>query len=208
MKKITTILFILYCSSYAFSQSKEFIILDSLTNKPINLVHITYANLNIGSVSNTEGKIKIPLKKNSILISHINYREKALNYKDFVNKERIILSQKPIELNEIVVSNIKLKEKFSSILDTYLNVYSSKKIINYSTYKETFKVNDSLTRLFQTQLKWWSKNSLISFKKPIEKQNKIEIENVDYSKIKKRDESLKIQMVAILKIKNFLNSYI
>ena len=52
-------------------------------------------------------------------------------------------------------------------------------------------MNDSLTRLFQTQLKWWSKNSLISFKKPIEKQNKIEIENVDYSKIKKRDESLK-----------------
>jgi hypothetical protein len=189
MKKII-FLAVLCFSLHSFSQTKEFTILDSITKQPIKLVHITYPSLSVGSITNADGKIKIPLKEESILISHINYNEKILSYEDFLKKDVINLSQKLTQLNEIVLSNVKLKDKFSFILDNYLKVYASKKIINYSTYKETFKVNDSLKRLFQTQLKWWSKNSLVTFKKPLAKQNRIEIESIDYSKVEQGDKVL------------------
>ena len=51
------------------------------------------------------------------------------------------------------------------------------------TYKESSKINNSLTRLFQGQLKWWSRSYMYNFKKKFTSQNKIEIKFVEYLKV-------------------------
>lgn len=184
MKK--TILILALCfSTVLFSQSKDFIILDTATKQPIDLVQVSYPSLEIGSVSNLDGKIRIPLKESPILISHINYKEKTLSFDFFSKKDTLFLSPKTNQLDEIVISNLDLKAKISNILEhTYLEKYSTKKAINKSTYKETFYVNDSLTRLFQIQLNWWSKNYLFKNNKPLEKQNVFDFITVDFSERK------------------------
>ena len=189
MKKITLLLF-LSCSTILFSQSKEFTILDAITIKPIDLAQILYPNLEIGSVSNEDGRVKIPLKKEKIIISHINYETKELKYSNFIKKDTIYLILNTSELDEIVVYNIDILKKVTNILDnTYTKEYSTKKAIHKSTYKETFSVNDSLSRLFQVQLDWWSKNYLYKSDKPLKKQNIFNLEGVDYSKIKSIDKN-------------------
>ncbi|PQJ78839.1 carboxypeptidase-like regulatory domain-containing protein [Polaribacter porphyrae] len=185
MKKITTLLFICL-STFVLSQSKEFTVLDASTKKPIDLAQILYPALEIGSVTNSDGKIKIPLRKNKIVVSHINYQEKEFLYSDFIKKDTLYLTPNTNELDEIVVYNVNLLKKVVNVLEnTYLKEYSTKKAIHNSTYKETFSINDSLSRLFQVQLNWWSKNSLFKGNKAIDKQNKIHLESVDYSKINK-----------------------
>ncbi|MFK8058735.1 MAG: hypothetical protein AB8B78_01475 [Polaribacter sp.] len=185
MKKIT-LLAILCFNLHLIAQSKDFILLDSISKKPIDLVQISYPNLEIGSVSNKDGKVRIPLKKENIYISHINYLEKKISYNNFKSRDTLYLLPKTNQLDEIVISNLDLMKKFINILEnTYKKEYSRKKVVHKTTYKETFSVNDSLARLFQVQLNWWSKNSLFKRNKAIDKQNKIYLESVDYSKIKR-----------------------
>ena len=185
MKKITS-LTILFFSLTLFSQSKEFILIDSISKKPIDLVHIFYPELTIGSISNKDGRIRIPFKKLNILVSHINYIDKTFSSANFKKKDTLFLTPKTNQLDEIIVSNLDLKAKVSNILDnTYFKYYSTKKTIHKSTFKETFRINDSLNRLFQVQLNWWSKESLLRGNKRIDEQNKIILESVDYSKLKK-----------------------
>lgn len=185
MKKITSLI-ILFFSLTIFSQSKEFILIDSISRKPIDLVQISYPELAIGSISNKDGRIRIPFKEKKILISHINYIEKIFYFDNFKKKDTLFLTPKTNQLDEIIVSNLDLKAKISNILDTtYFKYYSTKKTIHKSTFKETFRVNDSLNRLFQVQLNWWSKESLFRGNKPIDEENKVILESVDYSKLKK-----------------------
>lgn len=187
MKKIT-FLTILFLNLTVFSQSKEFVLIDSVSKTPIDLAQISYPKLEIGSISNKEGRIRIPLEENDIFISHINYVVKTLSYNLFKEKDTLFLNPKENQLDEIVISNLDLKAKISNILkNTYLEKYSTKRAINKSTYKETFSVNNSLSRLFQVQMDWWSKKYLFIGNKPIDKENKIVIESVDYSKLKKID---------------------
>jgi|GEM_PF-133568 len=188
MKKIISLI-ILFFNLSVFSQSKEFILIDITTKEPIDLVQISYPELQIGSISNEDGRIRIPLRELNIFISHINYIEKTLSFNAFNKKDTLFLKPKTNQLNEIIISNLDLKAKISNILDnTYLKQYSTKKAINKSTYKETFRVNDSLTRLFQVQLDWWSKEYLFRGNKPIDEQNKVALVSVDYSKLKKIEE--------------------
>lgn len=187
MKRIITIT-ILFYNLLLFSQSKEFVLIDETTKEPIDLVQVSYPTLEIGSISNADGKIRIPLKKENLLVSHINYVEKTLTYAVFIKKDTLFLTPKTNQLDEVIIYNIDLKAKIANILNhTYLKNYSTEKSINKSTYNETFRVNDSLVRLFQVQLNWWSKEALFKGNKPIEAQNKIVIETVDYSKLKKID---------------------
>ena len=69
--------------------------------------------------------------------------------------------------------------------------------------KETFSVNDSLSRLFQVQLDWFSKNSLFKTNVALDKQNSINLESVDYSKIKEMDTALATTKAAYVENKLF-----
>lgn len=189
--KIRITIIILFLKSFAFSQSKEFVILDETTNKPIDLAQIFYPNIEVGSISNANGEIRIPLRENTIVVSHINYIKRKFSFDSFKSKDTLFLTPKTNKLEEVVIYNIDLKQKFNNILDnTYLKKYSTKKVIHNSTYKETFSINDSLTRLFQVQLDWYSKNSLFKTDEAIEKQNVIKVNSIDYSKIKKIENDL------------------
>ncbi len=183
--RINALLFLFLINYFGFSQSKEFIIIDTTSKKPINLVQVFYPDLEIGSVSNEDGKIRIPLRENKIIVSHINYIEKEFSFNDFKTKDTLFITPKQNQLEEVVLYNIDLKQKFLHIFkESYFKKYSKRKVIHNSTYKETFSVNDSLTRLFQIQLDWYSKNSLFSRDTDIDKQNIINIESIDYSKKK------------------------
>jgi hypothetical protein len=179
----------LFFSLVVFSQSKEFVLIDFISKEPIDLAQISYPEL-ARSISNKDGRIRIPLKEQSILVSHINYIEKVFSFDAFKKKDTLFLSPKTNQLDEIIISNVDLKAKISNILEnTYLEKYSTKRAINKSTYKEVFRVNDSLSRLFQIQMDWWSKNALFKGNKPINKQNIINLKSVDYSKLEKIDAS-------------------
>lgn len=185
MKK-NKIIFILIFNcvlSFLYGQDKKVVILDSLTNEPLNLVQIYYPSLQIGGITNEDGKAIIPIKEGIIKISHINYDTKTIGYKEFKFIDTLKLYPKLFTLNEVVIYSFDLKKKLSEVLKVYRDNYSEKNIMSYSTYKETNEVNDSLVRLFQIQLDWWSKNYIYDFNSKVEKFNKIKIKSIDYSKI-------------------------
>jgi hypothetical protein len=184
MKHIYILIFV-FISINLSSQNKDLVILDADTKEAINLVHISYPTKLIGSVSNEDGRVKIPLiEKENIYFSHINYDEKQISCQNLRKLDTIFLNPKRTTLNEVVVYNVNLKNKLSYVLKNYLKYYSKKNIVNNCTYKETSKINDSLVRLFQIQFKWWSKNYIYQFGESLNKKNKFIIENVDYSKIR------------------------
>lgn len=201
----TLITSFLFCIAYtSFSQSKEFVILDNNSKKPIDLVQVFYPSLDIGGLSNADGKVKIPLLENEIITSHINYTQKKFTFDFFKQKDTLFLIPKTNQLDEVVIYNLDIKQKFKDILEnSYLKKYSTKKVIHNCTYKETFSVNDSLSRLFQAQLDWFSKNSLFKTNTAIDKQNIINLESVDYSKIIDLDNSLASSKAAYVENKIF-----
>jgi hypothetical protein len=199
---ITSFLICIACSS--FSQSKELVILDNNSKKPIDLVSVFYPSLQIGSISNADGKVKIPLLENDIIASHISYIEKKFTFDYFKQKDTLFLIPKTNQLDEVVIYNLDLKQKFKDIFKTrYFQKYSTKKVIHNCTYKETFTVNGSLSRLFQAQLDWFSKNSLFKANSAIDKQNIINLKAVDYSKIIALDNSLPSSKSAYIDNKSF-----
>jgi len=183
VKKIMNALF-LFVSTTICGQSKTVTIVDSLTHKPIGLAHLSYPLLKTGSISNDDGRVKMVLQNEDLVISHINYGDRKISFDSFLKKDTIFLKAKNNELDEIVLYTVDLKKKLGFVLDNYRDLYFTKSLLKECTYKESFKINDSLSRLFQIQLNWWSKHNLFNPKKPFKKENKLFIENVDYSKVK------------------------
>ena len=111
--KIRIITFLLFLNYAGFSQSKEFVVVDKTTDKPIDLVQLFYPSLEIGSISNGDGKVKIPLLENEITVSHINYIERKLTFDQFKQKDTLFLAPKTNQLSEVVLYNLDLKQKFT-----------------------------------------------------------------------------------------------
>lgn len=174
------------------AQNKSFVVLDSITQQPIDLAHLFYPDLDVGSITNAEGNINIPLKKSRLVISHVNYKNKSLLYDELIQKDTIYLYQRSNELDEVIVFNINLKDKIKQVLLAIEDNYMTEKVIHNTTYKEVYRINDSLSRLFQIQMDWWSNNSLFNFRKPVDKQNRVAIDKVDYSKTVRFTEGSKI----------------
>ena len=66
---------------------------------------------------------------------------------------------------------------------TYFQKYSTKKVPNNSKFKKTFSVTDSLSRLFQAQVDWFSKYSLCKANSAMDKQNIVNLKSVSYDRI-------------------------
>jgi hypothetical protein len=92
---------------------------DSETDNPIPYVNIGIVKKNIGTVSDPGGKfnLEIPsdLKNDTVILSSIGYQSKSMLLKDFLSdlKTNPIIGLLPeiTELNEVVVTSKKLKEK-------------------------------------------------------------------------------------------------
>lgn len=177
-------LFFTLLSLIVNAQVKDFIIVDSLTNKPINAVSAYFTAKNEGTVSNEDGKVKIYFTNpnDKLVISHVAYNPTEIVLKDYLKVDTIRLSRSSILLMEVAVYDLDLKKKLAELLKKYEQLYLNQPVIYDCTYKESVKVNDSLARLSQVQLKWYGKNYKLNLSMPFYKQNQVSLINIDYSK--------------------------
>ena len=88
--------------------SQQQIVLNSLTDKPIPFVSIYHYGNNIGTYTNESGEFKIETLGDSLLLSHLGYKNKVV--KNF-EKDTIFMQPLRNELDEIVISQkIKCKK--------------------------------------------------------------------------------------------------
>lgn len=119
MKSSILILIYLISNSICGQNTADGIIKNIETNEPIPYVNIGILNRDKGTVSNENGEFTLEIPNefinDTIKISSLGYVTKVFIANEFIKtlkeNKTITLSEEIIELNEVVVSNKKLKEK-------------------------------------------------------------------------------------------------
>ena len=185
----TLFLILLFTATSLSAQVAELTLLDASTKQPIPNVEAYYTRSLNGTITNEEGKLRIAVENDSLTLSHIGYATKKIFTDKTFAKATVYLNPQEIQLDEVVLYNFDLKKKVKYVLDNYFKLYDTKAKILECTYREKFIRNDTLTRLYQVQLDWWSKSyRYTSFKQPLEKLLQIELKNIDYSKMLSQEE--------------------
>ena len=185
----TLFLILLFTATVLPAQVAELTLLDASTKQPIPNVEAYYARSLNGTITNEEGKLRIAVENDTLTLSHIGYATKKIFTDKTFAKATIYLNPQEIQLEEVVLYNFDLKKKVKYVLDNYFKLYDTKAKILECTYREKFIRNDTLTRLYQVQLDWWSKSyRYTSFKQPLEKLLQIQLKNIDYSKMLSQEE--------------------
>ncbi|WP_181831830.1 carboxypeptidase-like regulatory domain-containing protein [Capnocytophaga ochracea] len=185
----TLFLILLFTATALPAQVAELTLLDTSTKQPISNVEAYYTRSLNGTITNEEGKAKITIENDTLTLSHIGYETKKIFTDKTFAKATIYLNPQEIQLEEVVLYNFDLKKKVKYVLDNYFKLYDTKAKILECTYREKMIRNDTLTRLYQVQLDWWSKSyRYTSFKQPLEKLLQIQLKNIDYSKILSQEE--------------------
>jgi len=175
----TLFLILLFTATSLPAQVAELTLLDASTKQPISNVEAYYARSLNGTITNEEGKLRITVENDTLTLSHIGYATKKIFTDKTFAKATVYLNPQEIQLDEVVLYNFDLKKKVK---------YVKAKILE-CTYREKMIRNDTLTRLYQVQLDWWSKSyRYTSFKQPLEKLLQIQLKNIDYSKILSEEE--------------------
>jgi hypothetical protein len=92
-------------------QSKEVIVIDSVTSKPISFVTIQFLNTIDGTYTNENGIFNVILNSyDSIKLHHLTYSEKILNMNNI--GDTIKLSPDALILKEVILNNGKTVTKF------------------------------------------------------------------------------------------------
>ena len=185
-----TLFFILLFTTTALpAQVAELTLLDASTKQPIPNVEAYYTRSLNGTITNEEGKLRITVENDTLTLSHIGYATKKIFTDKTFTKATVYLNPQEIQLDEVVLYNFDLKKKVKYVLDNYFKLYDTKAKILECTYREKMIRNDTLTRLYQVQLDWWSKSyRYTSFKQPLEKLLQIQLKNIDYSKMLSQEE--------------------
>ena len=188
-KMKTLFLVLLFTATGLHSQVAELTLLDASTKQPIPNVEAYYTRSLNGTITNEEGKLRIAVENDTLTLSHIGYATKKIFTDKTFAKATIYLNPQEIQLEEVVLYNFDLKKKVKYVLDNYFKLYDTKAKILECTYREKMIRNDTLTRLYQVQLDWWSKSyRYTSFKQPLEKLLQIQLKNIDYSKMLSQEE--------------------
>jgi len=186
-----TLFFILLFITTALpAQVAELTLFDATTHKAIPNAEVYYTNTLNGTITNEEGKAKITVENDTLTLSHIGYATKKIFTDKTFTKATLYLNPQEIQLDEVVLYNFDLKKKVKYVIDNYYKLYDSKSKILECTYREKYLKNDSLTRLYQVQLNWWSKDYIFHFKKTLNENVHIHLKNTDYSKISNPDEGI------------------
>ena len=127
MKQVITVFFLLIIGS-VFSQNLT--VIDAETGKPIEGVAVFNKNKTKSAISNIDGHVNVTEFKNNeiIILSHVVYAEfqvKKANLKK--NDYQVFLSKQSEQLDEVVVSVFKSKEKANRIAEQ-IAVISSREI--------------------------------------------------------------------------------
>ena len=185
----TLFLILLFTATALPAQVAELTLLDVSTKQPIPNVEAYYTRSLNGTITNEEGKLRITVENDTLTLSHIGYATKKIFTDKTFAKATLYLNPQEIQLDEVVLYNFDLKKKVKYVLDNYFKLYDTKAKILECTYREKFIRNDTLTRLYQVQLDWWSKSyRYTSFKQPLEKLLQIRLKNIDYSKMLSEEE--------------------
>ena len=185
----TLFLILLFTATALPAQVAELTLLDASTKQTIPNVEAYYTHSLNGTITNEEGKLRIAVENDTLTLSHIGYATKKIFTDKTFAKATIYLNPQEIQLDEVVLYNFDLKKKVKYVLDNYFKLYDTKAKILECTYREKMIRNDTLTRLYQVQLDWWSKSyRYTSFKQPLEKLLQIQLKNIDYSKMLSQEE--------------------
>lgn len=135
MKHICILLYFNFCYQFVISQN-NIIILDSSTNKPIQLASIKVIHQPKGFYSNDKGIFNLTgiNKYDTLLISCIGYNNKFVEVKYLSNNTTISLIPKAIKLEDVIIN---------SSLPIYTIEYPTKKnqyLTSNITTEEAFKV--------------------------------------------------------------------
>jgi hypothetical protein len=87
-------------------------VIDSVTSKPIPYVAVSFGNGD-GGYTDESGMVKIPNRVKEIMFYHVSFENKAINTTHLQDNEKILLSIKPVVLNEVVV--LPKKQKIEKI---------------------------------------------------------------------------------------------
>jgi len=107
--KLKIFILALLVSSQVFCQEYKFVVLDSLSKKPIAFAHIFTGNNNEGLASDVTGAVilKQGYKEEAITVTHLGYYTKTL--KKEVYNDTIFLKEKNTNLTEVIVQNKKVQ---------------------------------------------------------------------------------------------------
>lgn len=181
---------LLFTTSALRAQVATITLLDATTHQPIPNAEAYYPTTLNGTITNAEGKLRINIENDTLTLSHIGYQTKKIFTPPHFNTTTIHLQPYEIQLDEVVVYNYPLKEKVKYVIDNYFKLYDTQSKILEITYREKYLKNDTLIRLYQVQLDWWSKNHILQFKKSLNDNLHIHLKNTDYSKISNPDEGV------------------
>ena len=176
-------LILLFTATALPAQVAELTLLDVSTKQPIPNVEAYYTRSLNGTITNEEGKLRIAVENDTLTLSHIGYATKKIFTDKTFAKATIYLNPQEIQLDEVVLYNFDLQGKIDYIFNNYNNLYDTKTKILECTYREKFIRNDTLTRLYQLQLDWWSKFYGLNFKQPLDNNMQIHLKNTDYAKV-------------------------
>jgi len=181
-------LILLFTATALPAQVAELTLLDASTKQPISNVEAYYARSLNGTITNEEGKLRIAVENDTLTLSHIGYATKKIFTDKTFAKATIYLNPQEIQLEEVVLYNFDLKKRVKYVLDNYFKLYDTKAKILECTYREKLIRNDTLTRLYQVQLDWWSKNYVFHFNKKLNENIQIHLKSTDYSKMLSEEE--------------------
>ena len=179
----TLFLILLFTTTSLPAQVAELTLLDASTKQPIPNVEAYYTHSLNGTITNEEGKLRIAVENDTLTLSHIGYATKKIFTDKTFAKATIYLNPQEIQLDEVVLYNFDLQGKIDYIFNNYNNLYDTKTKILECTYREKFIRNDTLTRLYQLQLDWWSKFYGLNFKQPLDNNMQIHLKNTDYARV-------------------------
>ena len=123
--------------NYGQAQVKTITVIDKGSKIVIEDVNII--SLNIGTVTNSEGKANIKINENeSITFSNINYEQKIIQSNDLKTIDTIVLTPRINNLDEVIVNTFNIDNAIGFILNNYNDLYVDKPFEKNCEFKEKF----------------------------------------------------------------------
>jgi len=103
--------FLFFLQNFLQAQVVEFTLLDASTKLPISNAEAYYTLSLNGTISNNEGKIRVTMENDTLVLSHIGYETKKIFTDKTFAQATIYLNPQEIQLDEVVLYNFDLKSK-------------------------------------------------------------------------------------------------
>jgi hypothetical protein len=116
-KKTALLVIFLLSQYFLVAQNSIMTIKDSKTKEAISSVYVSIykQNQSFETISNTDGKFKVPIQFDSIKFSHIAYN--ALTIIERFKNEDVFLESKSVLLEDVKVYNLELKDKIALVVN-------------------------------------------------------------------------------------------